>query len=110
MPATWRHWVTYPQMEKQVAEFQKLRKEPVSVTNLHTFRGVLHVHSYWSHDSKGTLNDIIPAAKNAGIDFVFLTDHPHGNIDTIPRGYKGYYEGVLIEPVSEKQGFDTWPR
>ena len=109
MPATWRHWVTYPQMEKQVAEFQKLRREPVSLTNLRTFRGVLHVHSYWSHDSKGTLNDIIPAAKNAGIDFVFLTDHPHGNIDTLPRGYKGYYDGVLIEPGSEKQGFDAWP-
>jgi len=108
-PAVWRHWVTYPKLEKQVNEFQKLRKEPASLTKLNTYRGVLHVHSYWSHDSEGTLYDIIPAAKNAGIEFVFLTDHPRGNIDTIPRGYKGYYEGVLIESGSEKQGFDTWP-
>jgi hypothetical protein len=70
---------------------------------------VLHVHSYWSHDSEGTLFDLIPAAKYAGIDFIFLTDHPRGNIDTLPRGYKGYYDGILIEPGSEKQGFDTWP-
>lgn len=109
VPAEWRHWVTYPQLEKQVNEFQKLRKESASLTKLNVYRGVLHVHSYWSHDSEGTLYDIIPAAKNAGIEFVFLTDHPRGNIDTIPRGYKGYYDGVLIEPGSEKQGFDTWP-
>ncbi|MFA5817229.1 MAG: hypothetical protein WC865_16610 [Bacteroidales bacterium] len=108
-PAVWRRWVTYPKLEKQVNEFQKLRKEPASLTKLNTYRGVLHVHSYWSHDSEGTLYDIIPAAINAGIEFVFLTDHPRGNIDTIPRGYKGYYDGVLIEPGSEKQGFDTWP-
>ena len=81
----------------------------VLITKLNTYRGVLHVHSYWSHDSEGTLSDLIPAAKYAGIDFIFLTDHPRGNIDTVPRGYKGYYDGVLIEPGSEKQGFDTWP-
>jgi len=108
-PAIWRHWVTYPRLEKEVNAFQKLRKEPVVFTKLNTYRGVLHVHSYLSHDSKGTLNDIIPAAKSDGIDFIFLTDHPRGNIDTIPKGYKGFYDGVLIEPGSEKQGFDCWP-
>lgn len=108
-PSLWRHWVTYPKFEKEVNEFQKLRKEPVRLTKLHTYRGVMHVHSFWSHDSEGTLYDIIPAAKNVGIDFIFLTDHPRGDIDTLPHGYKGYYEGVLIEPGSEKQGFDTWP-
>ena len=108
-PSLWRHWVTYPKLGKEVTEFQKLRKEPVTLTKLHTYRGVIHVHSYWSHDSEGTLYDIIPAAKNAGIDFIFLTDHPRGDIDTLPRGFYGYYEGVLIESGSEKQGFDTWP-
>ncbi|MDP2338767.1 MAG: hypothetical protein Q8N05_20415 [Bacteroidota bacterium] len=105
----WRHWVSYPRFEKQVSEFQKLRKEPMSLTRFNTYRGVMHAHSYLSHDSEGTLFDIIPAAKNDGIDFVFLTDHPRGNIDTIPKGYHGNYEGVLIESGSEKQGFDCWP-
>jgi hypothetical protein len=108
-PAVWRNLVTYPQLEKQVNEFQKLRKEPPTLTKLNIYRGVLHVHSYWSHDSEGTLFDIVPAAKNVGVDFVFLTDHPRGDIDTLPRGYQGNYDGVLIEPGSEKQGFDTWP-
>lgn len=108
-PAVWHGLVTYPRLEKQVNEFQKLRKETASLTKLSTYRGVLHVHSYWSHDSEGTLSDIIPAAKNAGLDFVFLTDHPRGNLDTLPRGYHGFYDGILVEPGSEKQGFDAWP-
>jgi len=108
-PAVWRHLVTYPQLEKEVNEFQKLRKEPAILTTLNTYRGVLHAHSYLSHDSKGTLNDLVSAAKSDDIDFIFLTDHPRGNIDTIPKGFKGNYDGVLIEPGSEKQGFDTWP-
>lgn len=108
-PAVWHRLVIYPRLERRVNEFQKLRKEPASLTKLNTYRGILHAHSYWSHDSEGTLFDIIPAAKSAGVEFIFLTDHPRGNIDTLPRGYKGLYDGVLIEPGSEKQGFDTWP-
>ncbi len=108
-PSLWRHWVTYPRITKEIAAFEKLRKESVPVTSLNTYQGVMHVHSFWSHDSEGTLFDIIPAAKSNNIDFIFLTDHPHGNSDTLPRGYHGWYDGVLIEAGSEKQGFDTWP-
>ena len=108
-PGLWHKWITYPAFEKRVNIFQGLRKEVPAITALNTYRGLLHAHSYWSHDSEGTLASIIPAARKTGIDFIFLTDHPHGNIDTIPRGYSGYYDGVLIVPGSEKQGFCTWP-
>jgi hypothetical protein len=105
----WRHFVTYPRLKEKVAEFQKLRKEPANMTNLNVYRGVMHLHSYLSHDSEGTLNDLIPAAKNNGIEFMFLTDHPRYDLDTFPRGYHGLYDGVLIESGSEKHGFVTWP-
>ena len=108
-PGIWHRLVTYPGYEKEVKELAKLRKEPANQINLNTYRGVMHVHSYLSHDSRGTLDDIIPAAKKDGIDFIFLTDHPNGDIDTLPKGYRGYYDGVLIEPGTEKQGFCTWP-
>ncbi len=108
-PGIWRNLVTYPQMDRHVYEFNELRKEPPGMTHLNTYRGVMHVHSYWSHDSEGTLHDLVPAAKHAGIDFIFLTDHPRHDLDTFPRGYKGYYDGVLIEPGSEKHGFAIWP-
>jgi hypothetical protein len=105
----WYHFLTYPRLQETVTEFQKLRKEPINKTNLNVYRGVMHLHSYLSHDSEGTLNDLIPAAKNNGIEFIFLTDHPNYQLDTFPRGYKGNYDGVLIEPGSEKHGYVTWP-
>ncbi|MCX6229639.1 MAG: hypothetical protein NTV75_10815 [Bacteroidia bacterium] len=108
-PGIWHHWVTYPSYEKEVNELAKLRKEPSAQINLNTYRGVMHVHSYLSHDSRGTLDDLIPAAKTDGIDFIFLTDHPHGDIDTLPKGFRGFHDGVLIEPGTEKQGFCAWP-
>src|SRR5689334_12664359 len=74
-PGLWNRWVVYPRLEKQIKAFQSLRKEPESLTQLNTYRGALHSHSFWSHDSEGTLADIIPAAKKVGIDFIFLTDH-----------------------------------
>ena len=108
-PGLWRHWIIYPRLDKEVTELNKLRHETLKNNNLNTYRGVMHVHSYLSHDSEGKLTDIIPAAKANGIDFVFLTDHPRYDLDTFPKGYNGYYDGILIEPGSEKQGFDTWP-
>lgn len=70
-PDVWRHWVTYPRFEKQVSEFQKLRKTTPALTSLKTYRGVMHVHSYLSHDSKRTLYDLVTAAKTDGINFYF---------------------------------------
>lgn len=105
----WRHWVTYPKLDRQISEFQKKRKEPQLLTKLKTYRGVAHAHSYLSHDSEGTLYDLTTAAKADGIDFIFLTDHPRYDLDTLPKGYHGNYDGVLIESGSEKQGFDCWP-
>jgi hypothetical protein len=105
----WRHFVTYPKYQRQVEAFALRKKECPDRTNMKIYRGELHLHSYWSHDSKGTINDLVSAAKLRNINFLFLTDHPHGNQDTFPRGYKGMYDGVLVEPGSEKQGFDAWP-
>lgn len=105
----WRNMVTYPRLEKEISEFNKLRKDTPETTKLKTFRGVMHVHSYLSHDSEGTLNDLVSAAKSDGIDFIFLTDHPRYNLDTFPRGYHGMYDGVLIESGSEKHGYVCWP-
>ncbi|MBW6535224.1 MAG: hypothetical protein K0B11_09455 [Mariniphaga sp.] len=109
IPAIWRNLVIYPKLDKAVAELNKLWQEPSGVTDFQTYRGIIHAHSFWSHDSEGTLHDLVPAAKNNGIDFIFLTDHPRHNLDTFPRGYSGYYDGVLIEPGSEKQKFGVWP-
>ena len=39
------------------------------------FRGVYHVHTNYSHDSKASLAKVIRTARKAGLDFVVITDH-----------------------------------
>lgn len=105
IPGVWHRLFTYPRYEKEVVELAKLRREPSSQIDLTTYQGAMHVHSYLSHDSRGTLVDLVSAAKKSGIDFIFLTDHPRGDIDTLPKGFRGFHDGILIEPGTEKQGF-----
>lgn len=45
----------------------------------HLYRGVYHVHSNFSHDSKAALDYIAKTAKKAGLDFVVITDHNNNN-------------------------------
>jgi hypothetical protein len=62
------------------------------------FRGIIHCHSLYSHDSKGTYPQILAAAKAAGIDFVCMTDHPPKGDPGRPlrEGWTGIHEGVLF--------------
>ena len=99
-PPIWRNMVTYPRLEKQVADLNKLKKEPAGVTDLKVYRGVMHVHSYLSHDSEGKLTDIVPAAKNNGIEFVFLT----GRL-TLADLTEGFLQQVQIYPVSQRDEY-----
>ncbi|PIQ85406.1 MAG: hypothetical protein COV74_08820 [Candidatus Omnitrophica bacterium CG11_big_fil_rev_8_21_14_0_20_45_26] len=39
------------------------------------YRGVFHVHTKYSHDSKGTIKQVIKAARGRKLDFVVITDH-----------------------------------
>jgi len=38
-------------------------------------RGIFHVHSQYSHDSKASLETLLNTAHKAYLDFVVLTDH-----------------------------------
>jgi hypothetical protein len=62
------------------------------------YRGIIHCHSLHSHDSKGTYEEILAAAKAADIDFIIMTDHPPKEDDTIPfrEGWRGLHDGVLF--------------
>ena len=96
-----RHWITYPRLEKQRAEIWLKYQKPGKIIELKEYKGILHAHTYWSHDSRGTLEEILPAAKHAKLDFLFFSDHPHGDLDTFPRSYHGTYDGIIIEPGTE---------
>ena len=108
-PALWHRYVKYPALDRQLAALQAKRRATSELTHLNYYKGVLHTHCFWSHDSEGTLNDILPAAKKVGLDFVFFSDHPHASLDTFPRPFLGKYDGILMQPGSEKRGLLLWP-
>jgi hypothetical protein len=58
--------------------------------------GAVHVHTSFS-DGGGTPDDVVAAAKRAGLQFVAITDH--NNVDAKP--YEGYHDGVLVIVGSE---------
>ncbi len=109
IPALWRHWVTYPRLEKQLSHLVNQRRQPLSSFKLHDFKGVLHNHCYWSHDSRGVLEEILPAALQANLNFIFFSDHPHSKLDTFPRALSGQFSGVLMIPGSETRRLLVWP-
>ncbi|MBI2070638.1 MAG: hypothetical protein HYT79_08555 [Elusimicrobia bacterium] len=61
-------------------------------------KGAIHVHSYRSHDSKGSFKEIGQALRTQNFDFVILTDH-----QPPPKGVRPRLKikGVPVLPVEE---------
>lgn len=73
------------------------------------YRAVVHVHSYHSHDSNGSLEEIRAAAKAVGVRVVMFTDHPADSYDYFTDGHRGMEDGVLFVPGAETSGFLSFP-
>ena len=63
---------------------------------LRDFRCVIHVHSKWSHDSQGRMEEILAAAKKLKIDAVCMTEHPQEPTRSLDEGWRGLHDGVLF--------------
>ncbi|MBM4076049.1 MAG: hypothetical protein FJ267_10430, partial [Planctomycetes bacterium] len=72
-------------------------------------RANLHVHSHWSHDSRGTIDDIVAAAKRVGTSVLMFNEHPADHYDFFKDGHQGIKDGVLLIPGSEMKGFLAFP-
>ncbi len=73
-------------------------------------RAVLHVHSAFSHDSRGTLDEIVAAAKEAGVRVIMFNEHPASGFDYFIDGHRGFKDDVLLIPGAETGGFLAYPR
>lgn len=100
-PALWNRMITYPKLEKERAALWEKYKKPQDRTGRRAVKGVMHSHTYWSHDSRGTITEILDAAQSAGLEFIFLVDHARNKLDTFPRSYHGVYNGIIIEAGTE---------
>src|SRR5207244_709706 len=73
------------------------------------YRANLHVHSLLSHDSRGTLEEIVAAAKKVGTRVLMFTEHPSERHDYFKDGHQGMRDGVLLIPGAETGGFLVFP-
>lgn len=100
----WNRYVVYPELEDERARLWRSYRKPEQFIPHADFKGVLHAHTYRSHDSRGVLEEIIPAAKKAKLNFIFLADHRLADLDTFPRGIHGTFEGIVVESGTESHG------
>lgn len=63
-------------------------------SDLTEYTGVLHVHSRYSHDGRGQVEEIAAAAGRVGARVVFLTDH--NTLAPLADGKEGWHGGTLV--------------
>jgi hypothetical protein len=73
------------------------------------YRANLHVHSSLSHDSRGTIEEIVAASKKVGTSILMFTEHPSDKFDYFKDGHRGMKNGVLLIPGAETDGFLVFP-
>lgn len=100
------------QLEKVHADVVKLaaaRQAPAEKPPFRDLRAILHAHSAFSHDSRGKIEDIVAAAKKAGVNAILFTEHPAKHYDYVNDGHRGLRDGVLLIPGAETGGFLAYP-
>src|SRR5262249_48926368 len=96
-------------VHKDVLALKSRRQEIVSPGPYRDYRANLHVHSAFSHDSRGRIDDIVTAAKAAGTQVLMFNEHPAETYDFFKEGHQGAKEGVLLIPGAETKGFLVFP-
>ena len=97
-------------IRQSVAMLASLRKEVPRNGPFQEYRANLHVHSHWSHDSVGTVDEIVKAARATGTSVLMFTEHPADHYDFFVEGNQGLKDGVLMIPGAEMQGFLAYPK
>jgi hypothetical protein len=88
-------------VRQDLNNFRKTLAAPAATDGYKDLRAVIHSHSLLSHDSRGTLDQMVEGAKASGTDVVMLTDHPSPQHNVITEGFSGMHDGVLFFPGAE---------
>lgn len=99
--ALYHRFIRFPREE---AAWQQIRsqREPVTVhSGWNEYRGILHAHSKFSHDSNVPLEEILQVLKATRIDFICLSDHPIEGRADFDLQWRGLHDGKLFIPGFE---------
>ena len=92
-------------VQSDIESVRRTRKRLPGDPDWIPLRCAIHVHSKFSHDSSGRIEDIASAARKNGIDAVFLTDHSNRrSFNESPRGFSGGVFFVRGEEVNVEGG------
>lgn len=97
-------------VHQAVSKLQADRKTIERAEPFKEYRANLHVHSSLSHDSRGTIGEILAAAKTVGTHVVMFTEHPAAHYDFFTDGHQGLRDGILLIPGAETKGLLAFPR
>ena len=97
-------------VHQAIAKLKTERHDLKRPGSLREYRANLHVHSAFSHDSRGKIDDIVGAAKAAGTQVVMFTEHPADHYDVFQDGHQGMRDGVLLIQGAETNGMLVYPR
>jgi len=96
-------------VHKAIAGLAAERQELARPGPYKDYRANLHIHSSLSHDSRGTIEEIVTAARAAGTQVLMFTEHPSERYDYFAHGHRGQRGGVLLIPGAETDGFLVFP-
>jgi hypothetical protein len=96
-------------VDRAIAELKTQRRELKRPGPFREYGANLHVHSAFSHDSRGKIEDIVAAAKAVGTQVLMFNEHPADHYDFFKDGHQGIRDGVLLVPGAETKGFLVFP-
>ena len=89
---------------------QRLAKQVKPIDVPYQFvRGNFHFHSHFSHDSVGTLEEIVQAAKETNTQVIGFTEHPDRAVDVVAENVKGWHQDVYFLAGTEANNQLHWP-
>lgn len=104
LAADMRDRLALPALQRVHEDAARLRALPRVATHAGPYedaRAVIHAHSYLSHDSRGTPEEIIAGAKTAGVRVIFMTDHYTEDRRFLREALRGERDGILFIPGAE---------
>ena len=78
----------------ELVALRNQRRSLASLQGLTEYRGVIHAHTEISHDSHGTVDEMLAAAEIARLNFIITTDHYSPRIYT--EGIEGFRGALLV--------------
>lgn len=103
--ALYHRWARFPREEAEWRALGSQRQLVREDAGWSEYRGILHSHSKFSHDSAVPLEEILRVLKTARLDFICLSDHCIDGRADFSWQWRGVHDGKLFIPGFEmKEG------